>query len=53
MSKIILLTALPRTGKSTAIEKIINKLGKDNCVGFFTKEVRNNKFEIIDLLYFY
>jgi nucleoside-triphosphatase len=52
MSRAILLTAKPRTGKSTAIEKIINEIGKDNYVGFFTKEIRNEQnertgFEII------
>ena len=36
----ILLTALPRTGKSTAIKKIVNMLGKDNCGGFYTEEIR-------------
>lgn len=45
MSKIILLTAKPRTGKSTAIEKFINLIGKDNYIGFFTREIRNEKSE--------
>lgn len=35
----ILLTALPRTGKSTAIKKIIQMLGKINCKGFYTEEI--------------
>ena len=38
----ILLTARPRTGKSTAIKKIINMLGIDNCGGFYTEEIREN-----------
>ena len=38
----ILLTALPRTGKSTAIKKIVNMLGKDNCGGFYTEEIRKS-----------
>ena len=38
----ILLTALPRTGKSTAIKKIVNMLGKDNCGGFYTEEIRED-----------
>lgn len=31
----ILLTALPRTGKSTAIKKIVQMLGVKNCGGFY------------------
>lgn len=38
----ILLTALPRTGKSTAIQKIIQMLGIKNCGGFFTEEIRKD-----------
>lgn len=38
----ILLTAQPRTGKSTAIKKIVNMLGKANCGGFYTEEIREN-----------
>ena len=38
----ILLTALPRTGKSTAIKKIVDILGINNCGGFYTEEVREN-----------
>lgn len=38
----ILLTALPRTGKSTAIAKIVAMLGKKNCGGFYTEEIREN-----------
>lgn len=36
----ILLTALPRTGKSTAIKKIVQMLGVKNCGGFYTEEIR-------------
>ena len=38
----ILLTAQPRTGKSTAIKKIINMLGPNNCKGFYTEEIRED-----------
>lgn len=38
----ILLTAQPRTGKSTAIKKVVNMLGKDNCGGFYTEEIRED-----------
>ena len=38
----ILLTALPRTGKSTAIHKIVQMLGIKNCGGFYTEEIREN-----------
>lgn len=38
----ILLTAPPRTGKSTAIHKIIQMLGMKNCGGFYTEEIREN-----------
>ena len=33
------LTAPPKTGKSTAIKKVINMLGAKNCCGFYTKEM--------------
>lgn len=36
------LTAPPKTGKSTAIKKIINMLGAKNCCGFYTKEMIEN-----------
>lgn len=36
------LTAPPKTGKSTAIKKIINMLGSKNCCGFYTKEMIEN-----------
>ena len=38
----ILLTAAPRTGKSTAIKKIVELLGINNCGGFYTEEIREN-----------
>ena len=38
----ILLTAEPKTGKTTALMKIINMLGKDNCRGFYTEEIKEN-----------
>ena len=38
----ILLTAQPRTGKSTAIKKIINMLGPNNYKGFSTEEIRED-----------
>ena len=38
----ILLTAQPRTGKSTAIKKIVELLGINNCGGFYTEEIREN-----------
>lgn len=49
----ILLTAPPRTGKSTAIKKIVNMLGPQNCGGFYTEEIRKDGervgFKIISL----
>ena len=42
MIRMILLTALPHTGKSTAIKKIIELLGTSNCGGFYTEEIREN-----------
>lgn len=38
----ILLTAPPRTRKSTAIKKIVNMLGPKNCGGFYTEEIRED-----------
>lgn len=35
----ILLTELPRTGKSIAIKKIVSMLSKDNCGGFYIEEI--------------
>ena len=49
----ILLTAPPRTGKSTAIRKIVNMLGREKCGGFYTEEIRKDGervgFKIISL----
>ena len=38
----ILLTAQPKTGKTTAIHKIVDLLGIDNCGGFYTEEIRES-----------
>jgi nucleoside-triphosphatase len=38
---IILLSGEPRVGKTTAIKNIIQRIGKENCVGFFTEEICN------------
>lgn len=38
----ILLTGKPNSGKSTAINTLIHLLGKRNCAGFYTKEIRRN-----------
>ena len=38
----LLLTAPPRTGKSTAIRKIITCLGRENCAGFWTEQITEN-----------
>lgn len=37
-----LLTAQPKTGKTTALMKIINMLGRENCRGFYTEEIIEN-----------
>lgn len=42
MNKISLLTAEPRTGKTTCIKKIIDEIGLGNCEGFYTEEIREN-----------
>ncbi len=39
----ILLTGKPNTGKSTAISTLIHLFGKDNCAGFYTKEILKDK----------
>lgn len=41
MGKKILLSGEPRVGKTTAIKQIIQMIGKENCVGFFTEEICN------------
>jgi nucleoside-triphosphatase len=38
----ILLTAKPRIGKSTVIKKLINIVGIDNCVGFYSEEIHED-----------
>ncbi len=39
MGNIVLLSGEPRVGKTTALKKIIEMIGKDNCVGFYTEEI--------------
>ena len=41
MKKVMLLTAAPGTGKTTAVQRIINLLGTQNCGGFYTEEIKN------------
>lgn len=40
--KVFLLTGKPRTGKSTLIKKLINKVGTEICGGFYTEEITNS-----------
>lgn len=53
MDKIILLSGEPRVGKTTALKKIIQTIGSEKCVGFFTEEVKvdNNRigFDCVSL----
>jgi len=42
MKNIVLLTAPPRTGKSTLIKKVVAEIGEENFCGFFTEEMREN-----------
>lgn len=42
MGNKILITAKPRTGKSTLIKKIISEVGYDKCGGFYTEEIRKD-----------
>ena len=39
MKNIVLVTAPPRTGKSTLIKKIVEQMGEQNFCGFFTEEI--------------
>lgn len=39
MGNILLLSGEPRVGKTTALKKIIEMIGKDNCIGFYTEEI--------------
>lgn len=41
MGEIILLTGPPRVGKTTALKHIIDTINFDDCVGFFTEEIRD------------
>lgn len=50
----MLLTATPGTGKTTAIKKIIDLIGKQNCGGFYSEEIKDDAeqrigFECISL----
>ena len=40
MAQSYLLTGHPRVGKTTAIKKIIDGLGRKSCGGFYTEELR-------------
>lgn len=40
MGKAYLLAGEPRTGKTTAITKLIDAVGKEGCGGFYTEEIR-------------
>ncbi len=42
----LLLTGKPHIGKSTAIKKIINCLGHENCGGFWTEEIIKENEEL-------
>jgi len=42
MRKNILLTGKPGVGKTTIIEKVIERIGKNKIHGFYTKEIREN-----------
>lgn len=41
-----LLTAKPRTGKTTTIKRLVTKLGTKNCIGFFTDEIIENGIRV-------
>jgi nucleoside-triphosphatase len=41
MNKCFLLTGKPRIGKSTAIKRIIHRIGTEYFGGFYTEEIRN------------
>lgn len=49
----LLLTAKPRMGKSIIIKKIINKVGSNNCIGFYSEEIKEDGerigFQVISL----
>jgi nucleoside-triphosphatase len=38
-----LLTGPPRTGKSTAVQAIMQRLGSERCGGFYTEEIRGER----------
>jgi nucleoside-triphosphatase len=41
IGNIVLLSGEPRVGKTTALKKIIQMVGKDKCIGFYTEEICN------------
>jgi nucleoside-triphosphatase len=41
MGQIVLLSGEPRVGKTTALKKIIQMIGENNCIGFYTEEIRD------------
>ncbi|HCC06641.1 MAG TPA: hypothetical protein DEP72_00550 [Clostridiales bacterium] len=42
MSLKIFITGKPGVGKTTCLLKIIEKIGREKCVGFYTEEIREN-----------
>ena len=42
MKNVFLITAPPRTGKTTLIKKIVQQMGEENFCGFITEEMREN-----------
>ncbi|HAN09922.1 MAG TPA: hypothetical protein DCP90_04830 [Clostridiales bacterium] len=42
MSLKILITGKPGVGKTTCLLNIIEKFGREKCVGFYTEEIREN-----------
>jgi nucleoside-triphosphatase len=41
MGRLLLFTGTPRIGKSTAVQKVVDAVGKERCAGFFTAEERH------------
>lgn len=37
-----LLTGRPRVGKSTVIKRVVERVGRERCGGFYTEEIREN-----------
>ncbi|QBD81104.1 AAA family ATPase [Ktedonosporobacter rubrisoli] len=44
MKQAYMLTGKPRVGKTNLIRAIIVKLGKERCGGFYTEEIRDERF---------